>query len=159
MNKWAQQVLQAETDKQIAHAQRMASGLQMGDLTACLEILAETTPDDDTGGQYIIEVLTELVIQCKAAGYSHSDYIAIGDSPQALADSNARRRALEAVLIEQAATQRKANMLAEKALQTIEESNPASGADMLTAEQADKCIDEVYDILQELQAITNYRQA
>lgn len=159
MNKWAQQVLQAETQRQIAHAQRKASGLQFGDFEAVLQIMAETTADDDNGGQYIVEVLAELVLQCKAAGYSHSDYVAIGDSPQALADSNARRRALEAVLIEQATIQRKANTLAEKALQTIEESNPASGADMLTAEQADICIDKVYDILQELQAITDYRRA
>lgn len=115
MNEWARQVLQAETKRQIAHAQRKASGLQFGDLEMCLQVMAETTADDDHGGQYIVEVLAELVLQCKAAGYGNNDYIAIGDSPQALADSNAHGQALEAALLDESKARQAAEVRAEAA--------------------------------------------
>ena len=168
MNEWARQVLQAETDRQIAHAQRKASGLQFGDFETVLQIMAETTADDDHGGQYIVEVLAELVLQCKAAGYSHSDFIAIGDSPQALADSNAHGRALESVLIEESKARQQAEAEArraetrakeaeakaadyesriEYAMSYIEDfcSNPDTGkTECDTKEAAEKALDLIY---------------
>ena len=161
MNEWAQQVLQAETQRQIAHAQRKASGLQFGDIEMCLQVMAETTAEEDYGGQYIVEVLAELLLQCKAAGYSHSDYIAIGDSPQALADSNAHGRALEMTLLEVGKARQQAEARAEAAEKKaadyesrieyamcyIEDfcSNADTGeTECDSKEEAEKALDEIY---------------
>lgn len=161
MNEWARQVLQADTQRQIAHAQRKASGLQFGDIEMCLQVMAETTADEDHGGQYIVEVLAELLLQCKAAGYSHSDYIAIGDSPQALADSNAHGRALEMTLCEVGKARQAAEARAEAAekkaadyenrieyaMSYIEDfcSNADTGeTECASKEAAEKALDEIY---------------